>query len=236
MICGSRERASIDSKFGEFATAAVAIYVSGHRQANPMPASAYSDAQPSDNRVMPYFDSVYVGCAPSQCALMFIGGAKVTTCASADRRRCGRHALVNRNVPLMLMSIIRSNFLAASCSVGSVAMALALFTQMSTPPKCSTAVSTVRATSSSLRTSPTTATPLPPAASISATAVCTVPGSLGCGSAVLASSTTFAPRRAAASAIASPMPRLAPETTRVRSASDRLDCPDIAPPVDEYSP
>ena len=64
---------------------------------------------------------------------------------------------------------------------------------MSTPPKCSTAASTARCTSSSLRTSPTTATPLPPAASTSATAVCTVPGSFGCGSAVLASSTTLAP-------------------------------------------
>jgi hypothetical protein len=35
----------------------------------------------------------------------------------------------------------------------------------------------------------------------------TVPGNLGCGSAVLASSTTFAPCLAAPSAIASPMPR-----------------------------
>ena len=33
---------------------------------------------------------------------------------------------------------------------------------MSTRPKCSTAASTARCTSSSLRTSPTTATPLPP--------------------------------------------------------------------------
>src|SRR5262249_47601549 len=73
--------------------------------------------------------------------------------------------------------------------------------------------------SSSLRTSPTTATPLPPAASTSATAVRTVPGSLGCGSAVLASSTTLAPCLAALSAMASPMPRLPPETTSVRSVN-----------------
>lgn len=66
-----------------------------------------------------------------------------------------------------------------------------------------------------------------------ATAVWTVPFNLGWGSAVLARSTTFAPCAAAATAIASPMPRLAPDTTIVRSRSacwlvivlpDRISC------------
>src|SRR6478672_6981171 len=184
-----------------------------------MPASEYSAAQPSDSKAIPYFDNVYVGWAPSQWGFMFSGGARVTTWGFADLRRCGSAAFVNRNVPRTLMSIIRSNLLADSSSVGSVAMAPALLIAMSIPPKCSIAVSTARCTSSSLRTSPTTATPLPPAASTSATAVCTVPGSLGWGSAVLASSTTLAPCLAAPSAIASPMPRLPPETTSVRSVN-----------------
>ena len=68
---------------------------------------------------------------------MFSGGAKVMTWEFADWRRCGSAAFVNRKVPRTLMSIIRSNFLADSCSVGSVAIALALLTTMSTPPKCS---------------------------------------------------------------------------------------------------
>src|SRR3954453_18019531 len=225
MICGLRDE-DINLPSARLATADVAIYVSGQRQAKPMPASAYSAAQPSDSSVIPYFDNVYDGWAPNQYGFMFSGGPRVTTCAdalcasrvrSADVRRCGSAAFVNRNVPRTLMSIIRSNFLAESSSVGSVAIALALFITMSTPPKCSIAVSTARCTSSSLRTSPPPATPLPPAASTSATAVYTVPGNLGCGSAVLASSTTFAPCLAAPSAIASPMPRLPPETTSVRS-------------------
>src|SRR5215203_2168382 len=184
-----------------------------------MPAPAYSSAQPSDSNVIPYFESVYDGCAPSQYGFMFRGGARVTTWAFADLRRWGSAAFVSKNVPRTLMSIIRSNFLADSSSVGSVVMALALLITMSTPPKWSTAVPTARCTSSSLRTSPTTATPLPPAASTSATAVWTVPGSFGCGSLVLASSTTLAPCVAAPSAMASPIPRLPPETTSVRSVN-----------------
>src|SRR5690554_4177096 len=48
---------------------------------------------------------------------------------------------------------------------------------------------------------------LPPAFSISSAAVKMVPGSLGCGSTVLAAITILAPSRAARSAIARPMPR-----------------------------
>src|SRR5262245_5549961 len=59
------------------------------------------------------------------------------------------------------------------------------------------------------------ASALPPAASNSPAAVYTVPSSLGCGSAVLAATTTLAPSRAALSPIALPMPRLAPVMNRV---------------------
>src|SRR3954454_21083199 len=47
-----------------------------------------------------------------------------------------------------------------------------------------------------------------------------VPGSFGCGSAVLASSATLAPSRAARRAIARPMPRLAPVMNSVLPASE----------------
>lgn len=46
-----------------------------------------------------------------------------------------------------------------------------------------------------------------------------VPGSLGCGSAVLAATTTLAPSRATLRAIALPMPRDAPVMKNVRPAS-----------------
>ncbi len=46
-----------------------------------------------------------------------------------------------------------------------------------------------------------------------------VPGSFGCGSAVLAATTTLAPSRAAFRAMALPMPRLAPVMYRVLPAS-----------------
>src|ERR1700704_2269587 len=83
MICGLRDRAAILSPPARLVTAAVAMYVSGHRQEKPTPASAYSSAQPSDNSVIPYLDSVYDGWAPSQGGFMFRGGARVTTCADA---------------------------------------------------------------------------------------------------------------------------------------------------------
>src|SRR6185436_2394256 len=56
---------------------------------------------------------------------------------------------------------------------------------------------------------------LPPAFSIASHAVKTVPGSLGCGSAVLATTAMFAPSRAARRAMANPMPRLAPVMNKV---------------------
>src|SRR3954466_16298348 len=51
-----------------------------------------------------------------------------------------------------------------------------------------------------------------------------VPGSFGCGSVVFAAMATFAPSRAARSAIASPMPRDAPVMNSVLPLSD-IDWP-----------
>lgn len=53
----------------------------------------------------------------------------------------------------------------------------------------------------------------------SSAAVYIVPGSLGCGSAVLAAMTILAPSLAALRAIALPIPRLAPVMNRVQPAS-----------------
>jgi hypothetical protein len=78
------------------------------------------------------------------------------------------------------------------------------------PPKAFDGLSTPAATWASSRTSTTSGRALPPAFSISSAAVWMVPGSLGWGSAVLAAMAMLAPSRAAFSAIASPMPRLAP--------------------------
>src|SRR5450755_4291621 len=64
----------------------------------------------------------------------------------------------------------------------------------------------------------------PPAASIAAAALWIVPGNLGCGVSVLAAITILAPSRAARSAIAKPMPRLAPEIKMVLPAN--VDMPD----------
>ena len=78
-------------------------------------------------------------------------------------------------------------------------------------------MATASSTLASSRMSPTIGSAFPPAASISSAAVNTVPGSFGCGSAVLAISATFAPSCAARSAICSPIPRLAPEMNSVLS-------------------
>src|SRR5439155_18293201 len=107
----------------------------------------------------------------------------------------------------------------SSASVPDRLIALALLTQTSIPPKRSTACSTAANTCCSSRMSPTIGSARPPAASICSAAVYTVPSSLGCGSPVFAIRATLAPSRAARSAMASPIPRLAPEMNSVLSAS-----------------
>src|SRR6478736_10401703 len=57
-----------------------------------------------------------------------------------------------------------------------------------------------------------------------------VPLSFGCGSPVFAASATLAPSRAARSAIASPMPRLPPDTNSVLPLSDAMSPPCGFPP------
>ena len=59
---------------------------------------------------------------------MFSGGERVITCASRDLRRCGRARLGEQERAAHVDVHHQSNFLAASCSVGSVAIALALLT------------------------------------------------------------------------------------------------------------
>src|ERR1700682_4395347 len=59
-----------------------------------------------------------------------------------------------------------------------------------------------------------------------------VPLSFGCGSAVLAAIATLAPSRAARDAIASPMPRLPPDTNSVLPLSDVIVPPSRGAPAD----
>jgi hypothetical protein len=114
-----------------------------------------------------------------------------------------------------LTDCIRSKRFMSVSSVPVSWMAEALLMQTSMPPKALTVAATPAATWASSRTSTTSGRALPPAFSISAAAVWMVPGSLGWGSAVLAAMAMLAPSRAALSAIASPMPRLAPVMNNV---------------------
>ena len=98
-------------------------------------------------------------------------------------------------------------------------MALALLTTMSMPPKWSAVCSIASLTAASSRTSTSSGSARPPAFAMSSAAVWMVPGSLGCGVAVLAAMAMLAPSRAARSAMASPMPREAPVMNRVLPAS-----------------
>jgi hypothetical protein len=99
------------------------------------------------------------------------------------------------------------------------AIALALLMQASMPPNAATPCSTAARTCCSSRMSQTIGSVLPPAATTSSAALKIVPGSFGCGSAVLAARTKFAPsfasRRGDGQADAATRPRdedrLAPE-------------------------
>src|SRR6516165_1867891 len=103
------------------------------------------------------------------------------------------------------------------------AMALALLTTISMPPKWSAVRAIASATAASSRTSTSSGSARPPAFTMSSAAVWMVPGSLGCGVAVLAAMAMLAPSRAARSAMASPMPRDAPVMNRVLPASGMND-------------
>ncbi|CAG6994010.1 hypothetical protein PICSAR154_02960 [Mycobacterium avium subsp. paratuberculosis] len=113
------------------------------------------------------------------------------------------------------MPFIRSNRFIGTSVMEPRLIAEALLTQMSIPPNCSMVLATAASTDSGSRTSPTIGNACPPASSSSLAAVYTVPGSFGCGSAVLAISAMLAPSWAARLAIARPIPRLAPEMNMV---------------------
>src|SRR5258708_3960612 len=118
------------------------------------------------------------------------------------------------------MLFIKSNRLSGSSIIDPRLTADALLTQMSMPPKRSTARATAHSIASPSRISPTMGNACPPASSISRAAVKTVPGSLGFGSAVLAIRATLAPSFAARLAIARPTPRLAPDMNIVLPLRD----------------
>ena len=84
-----------------------------------------------------------------------------------------------RNVPRTFTCCMRSKRFISVASVPVRLIALALFTRMSMPPKAAIVAFTAAVTWSSKRMSATQATALPPAASISRAASCTVPGSFG---------------------------------------------------------
>ena len=148
------------------------------------------------------------------------GGDSVRMCGFSRPTMCGMQACDTAYVPRTWMPFIRSKRLSGTSVIEPRLIADALFTQMSMPPNCSTALATASATESPSRMSPTIGSACPPASSISLAAVYTVPASLGCGSAVLAISAMLAPSAAARLAIASPMPRLAPEMNMVLPESD----------------
>src|SRR4051794_14370090 len=91
---------------------------------------------------------------------------------------------------------------------------------MSMRPKRSTAASTMARTSSSDRTSTLTASASAPAARTSSATVWIDPGSRSVDASDFAATTTLTPFPASASAMARPMPRLAPVMIAVRPCSD----------------
>src|SRR6266702_3293433 len=133
---------------------------------------------------------------------MSSGGDNIRMCGFSAFLRCGIQYFDTMKVPRVLMPIIRSNRLMSVAWESVRLMALALLTQISMPPNSATVLSTAALTSSA--------------------AVKMVPLSFGCGSAVFAAIATLAPSRAARSAIASPMPRLAPEINSVLPLSDDI--------------
>ena len=143
------------------------------------------------------------------------GGDSVRMCGFSRPTMCGMQACETVYVPRTWIPFIRSNRLSGTSVIEPRLIAEALFTHMSMPPNCSTVCATADATDCSSRMSPTIGRACPPASSSSLAAVYTVPGSLGCGSAVFAISAMLAPSAAARVAIANPMPRLAPEMNMV---------------------
>src|ERR1041384_1740323 len=151
---------------------------------------------------------------------MSSGGESIRMRGFATFRRCGIACFDTTKVPRALIWCIRSKRRMSVCCTGVSWIALALLTTISAPPNFSAVASSACFTFSSSRTSTTSGSALPPAASISAAAGWMVPGSLGCGVSVFAAIAMLAPSRVAFSAIASPMPREAPVMNSVLPVSD----------------
>ena len=118
----------------------------------------------------------------------------------------GKHATMNAQEPSNPDSqVARISSSVHSSSGCGANMICALFTRMSTVPHSATTAATAASTCSRSRTSHCNARALPPSASISA-AVATTPSN------VRASTATFAPSFANASASPFPIPALAPVT------------------------
>src|SRR5262249_12219685 len=167
---------------------------------------------------------------------MSSGGDSIRMCGFSAFLRYGMQYFDTMKVPRVLMPIIRSNrFMSVPCELVRL-MALALLTQMWMRPNSATVLSIAAITCASSGMSQTRGNALPPAARTSSAAVKIVPASFGWGSVVLAAIATLAPSRAARSAIASPMPRLAPEMNSVLPLSEVIGTPlrdarnDVLPP------
>src|SRR5215469_12419206 len=83
-------------------------------------------------------------CGPSQRGSRLIGGESVRMWGFPDRFRCGTQARLTTKVPRVLIACMRSYRLISRASVPDRLIAEALLTQMSIPPKRSTACATAR--------------------------------------------------------------------------------------------
>ena len=150
---------------------------------------------------------------------MLSGGDSVRMWGLEDFLSKPMAACEHRKVARAFTPSMRSKRLAGVASVGVRLMALALFTRISSPPNVFAVSAKACTMAASSRTSSWIGSALPPAASISAATLWIVPASFGCGSAVLAATTTLAPSLAARSAISRPMPRDAPVISSVLALS-----------------
>ena len=126
-------------------------------------------------------------------------------------RTCGRTARVTRKTPVRLTRRHSSQRASGVSWVGASHMTPALATSTSMPPSWSTAVATAVSTDASLVTSHVTGTATPPSDVMASATEWMVPGNFPSVT-DRAATATDAPARARATAMARPMPRLAPAT------------------------
>ena len=202
-----------------FCTAAVAINVRGHRQLAAMPASRWDSATPSVSIVIAYLLTVYGAWSRSQRRSMFSGGdsvrhvrvragAEVGQCGAGQQERAARVDVEHQVIALgrQLADVLQRD---RRCVVDDDVDG----TEAAHGGLDGAGDRLVVADVAEQRQG------WPPAASISSAAVWIVPGRRGSGVSVFAISATFAPSRAARTAIASPIPRLPPDMRMVRPAS-----------------